>query len=71
MDRDLVSSQPHELEYLARTHGTTVENVKRVIEQAGSRSRRVIEEALDKEFTHRSRQSADPAVGPGSEGTAG
>ena len=55
MDRDLVSAQPHELEYLARTHGTTVEEVKRVIEETGSRSRRVIEEALDKKFEHRSR----------------
>jgi hypothetical protein len=52
MDRDLVSAQPHELEYLARKHGTTVERVKEIIRQTGSRSRREIEEALDKQFQH-------------------
>lgn len=30
MDRDLVSSQPHELKYLAETHGASVEEVERV-----------------------------------------
>ena len=52
MDRDLVSAQPHELEYLARKHGTTVERVKEIIQETGSRSREQIEAALDKQFTH-------------------
>jgi hypothetical protein len=54
MDSELVSGQPHELEYLARTHGTSVENVKAVIDELGTRSRARIEEALDKRFQHRS-----------------
>lgn len=54
MDPELVSGQPHELEYLARTHGTSVENVKAVIDELGTRSRARIEEALDSKFRHRS-----------------
>jgi hypothetical protein len=54
MDSELVSGQPHELEYLARTHGTSVEQVKAVIDELGTRSRARIEEALDKRFQHRS-----------------
>ena len=46
-DRELVSSEPHELEYLARKHGISVEDVKRVIHETGSRSRDRIEQALD------------------------
>lgn len=53
MDRKLVSAQDHEIEYLARKHGTTVERVKEIIKRTGSRSRREIEEALDKHFEHR------------------
>jgi hypothetical protein len=52
MDRKLVSAQDHEIEYLARKHGTTVEKVKQVIKQTGSRSRKEIDEALDKQFQH-------------------
>jgi hypothetical protein len=52
MDRKLVSAQDHEIEYLARKHGTTVEKVKQIIQKTGSRSRKQIEEALDKEFEH-------------------
>ena len=55
MDRDLVSAQPHELEYLAKKHGTTVERVKEIIRQTGSRSRREVEEALDQQFEHHPR----------------
>jgi hypothetical protein len=47
MDHDLISAQPHELEYLARKHGTTVERVRELIEQTGSRSREKIEAALE------------------------
>ena len=54
MDRELVSGQPHELEYLARVHGTSVEQVKAVIDELGTRSRARIEEALDQRFQHRS-----------------
>jgi uncharacterized protein YbcC (UPF0753/DUF2309 family) len=50
MDRNLVSSQDHEIEYLARKHGTTVEKVRAIIAQTKSRSRREIEEALDQHF---------------------
>ena len=50
MDRKLVSAQDHEIEYLARKHGTTVERVKEIMRQTGSRSRRQIEEVLDKAF---------------------
>ncbi|MGB2819094.1 MAG: hypothetical protein WBA53_10750 [Burkholderiaceae bacterium] len=52
MDRNLVSQQEHEIEYLARKHGTTVEKVKEIIQQTGSRSREEVEEALDKQFQH-------------------
>ena len=52
MDRKLVSAQDHEIEYLARKHGTTVEKVKEIIRQTGSRSRKEIEEALDRQFEH-------------------
>lgn len=52
MDRKLVSGQDHELEYLARKHGTTVEKVKEVIKQTGSRSRREIEDALEQQLQH-------------------
>ena len=52
MDRNLVSAQEHEIEYLARKHGTTVEKVKEIIAQTTSRSRREIEEALDQHFQH-------------------
>jgi hypothetical protein len=63
MDPELVSSQPHELEYLARTHGTSVENVKAVIDELGTRSRARIEEALDKRFQHRSLAKGSSAGG--------
>ena len=52
MDRKLVSAQDHEIEYLARKHGTTVDKVKEIIRQTGSRSRKEIEEALDRQFEH-------------------
>ena len=52
MDRKLVSAQAHEIEYLARKHGTSVEKVKEIIQQTGSRSREQIEAALDKQFRH-------------------
>jgi hypothetical protein len=52
MDPKLVSAQEHELEYLARKHGTTVEKVKEIIRQTGSRSREQIEAAMDKQFRH-------------------
>ena len=52
MDRKLVSAQEHEIEYLARKHGTSVEKVKEIIQQTGSRSREQIEAALDKQFQH-------------------
>lgn len=58
MDRELVSGQPHELKYLAETHGASVEEVEAVIREVGSRSRRRIEEALDQRFQHRSRSAA-------------
>ena len=53
MDRNLVSAQEHEVEYLARKHGTTVEAVKAIIQQTGSRSRKQIEEALENHFAAR------------------
>jgi len=52
MDRKLVSEEPYELEYLARTHRTSVEEVKKVIAELGTRSRKRIEEALDRKFQH-------------------
>ena len=58
MDRKLVSAQEHEIEYLAKKHGTTVEKVKEVIEQTGSRSREQIDAALDKQFKHVERRPA-------------
>ena len=50
MDRSLVSAQEHEIKYLARKYGTTVEKVKEIIQQTGSRSRKQIEEALEQHF---------------------
>ena len=50
MDRNLVSAQEHEIEYLARKHGISVEKVKEIIRQTGSRSRREIEEGLESRF---------------------
>ena len=38
-------------------HGASVEEVQEVIRQVGSRSRRLIEQELDKRFQHRSRAS--------------
>jgi hypothetical protein len=52
MDRKLVSIEDHEIDYLARKHGTTAAKVKEIIRQTGSRSRRQVEEALDKHFRH-------------------
>ena len=48
MYSDLVWSQPHELEDLARKHHTTVARVKEVIRANGSSTREQIEAALDK-----------------------
>jgi hypothetical protein len=64
MDPKLVSAQEHELEYLARKHGTTVEKVKEIIRQTGSRSREQIEAAMDKQFRHvdGSRKGPKPAA---------
>jgi len=64
MDPKLVSAQEHELEYLARKHGTTVEKVKEIIRQTGSRSREQIEAAMDKRFRHvgGSRKGPKPAA---------
>ena len=64
MDPKLVSAQEHELEYLARKHGTTVEKVKEIIRQTGSRSREQIEAAMDKHFRHvdGSRKGPKPAA---------
>ena len=61
MDRKLVSAQEHEIEYLARKHGTSVEKVKEIIQQTGSRSREQIEAALDKQFHHVGRKAAKRA----------
>ena len=51
MDRNLVSAQEHEIEYLARKYGISVEQVKAVIGRTRSRSREEIEKALDSEFS--------------------
>lgn len=58
--RELVSGQPHELKYLAKTHGASVEEVQEVIREVGSRSRRLIEQELDKQAL-----PAPPASGHG------
>jgi hypothetical protein len=68
MDRELVSEQPHELEYLARTHGASVSEVQAVIKEVGSRSRRLIEQELDKRYQHRPRSSSHK-TDPGNDGT--
>ena len=51
MDRKLVSQQQHELEYIAKKHGVTVERVKEIKKQLGTRSRKKIEEELGKSPT--------------------
>ena len=63
MDRKLVSAQDHEVEYLARKHGTSVEKVKEIIRQTGSRSREQIEAALDKQFQHKPAKRATIETG--------
>jgi hypothetical protein len=69
MDRELVSEQPHELRYLAETHGTSVQEIEKVIKEVGSRSRRLVEEELDRRFKHRSRgASPDAGRAAGSQG---
>jgi len=52
MDRKLVSAEDHEIEYLARKHGTTKDKVLEIAHATGSRSREQIEAALDKQFKH-------------------
>ena len=61
MDRKLVSAEDHEIEYLARKHGTTVAKVRKIALQTGSRSREQIEAALDKQFQHVDRKPAKRA----------
>ena len=61
MDRKLVSAEDHEIEYLARKHGTTVAKVREIALQTGSRSREQIEAALDKQFQHVDRKPAKRA----------
>jgi hypothetical protein len=68
MDPELVSGKAHELQYLARVHGTSVEQVKAVIDELGTRSRARIEEALDKRFQHRSLSKSKDAPSGGREG---
>jgi hypothetical protein len=48
MDRKLVSSEEHEIEYLARKHGLSKDEIKKIIEKAGSRSRKEVEDAIAK-----------------------
>jgi hypothetical protein len=48
MDRKLVSHQQHELQHLAQKYGVTVERVKEVMKQTGSRSRKKLEAELSK-----------------------
>lgn len=50
MDRKLVSAEDHEIEYLARKHGTTKERVIEIAKKTGSRSREQIAAALDEQF---------------------
>lgn len=77
MDRDLVSSQPHELKYLAETHGASIDEVEQVIREVGSRSRRLIEQELGKRYPHRPRRESSghderqPSAPSGSQGKAG
>jgi hypothetical protein len=62
MDRKLVSAEEHEIEYLARKHGTTKETVLEIAQETGSRSREQIEAALDKQFQHVKRKPAKRAT---------
>ena len=61
MDRKLVSAEEHEIEYLARKHGTTKEKVLEIAKETGSRSREQIEAALDEQFQHFKRKPAKRA----------
>jgi hypothetical protein len=47
MDHEALELEPHEVASLAGRHGATEEQVKRLIADSGSHSRREIEEALD------------------------
>ena len=62
MDRKLVTAEEHEIEYLARKHGTTKEKVLEIAQETGSRSREQIEAALDKQFQHVKRKPAKRAT---------
>jgi hypothetical protein len=46
MDPKLVSAEDHEIEYLARKHGMSKDEIKQIIEKAGSRSRKEVEAAI-------------------------
>jgi translation initiation factor 2 beta subunit (eIF-2beta)/eIF-5 len=48
MDRQVLSTEDHDFEYLARKHGTTVAKVKEIALQTGTRSREQIDAALNK-----------------------
>ena len=61
MDRKLVSAEDHEIEYLARKHGTTKDKVLEIAHATGSRSREQIEAALDKQFKHVDGSRKSPA----------
>ena len=47
MEQESVDLAPHEVASLAGRHGTTEDQVRQLIVDSGSRSRRDIEEALD------------------------
>lgn len=52
MTSEMESVSDHQVEALARTYGTTVENVRNVIARTGTRSIRRIQEALEQQGTH-------------------
>ena len=61
MNCDRVSSQPHELWYLARQHDTTIEHVKEVIHKTGLQSREEIGAALHAQLSQLPRKPAKRA----------
>jgi len=48
MDRIPLSAEEHEIQYLAMKHGMRKEQIKQIIQQSGSRSRKETEDAIAK-----------------------
>jgi len=72
--RKFVSTETFDLEYLARVHGTSTEEVKKVMAEIGSQSRDELEKALERKFRYAPRTyggTRDPQLDRVESGKAG